>query len=151
MTSTTESRENEILGRLLHEDKKFSDRANFLLTLQGFLFNAFAIMIGSPNLSGYNLRAPVAWIPAALCVAAIVLNGLWEATNNSQLKNRIKPLKNYLSSRTTIPALENFIEDGDKNNNIPLFDIYRWAPIVLAIAWSSILVVYILQLTIGIF
>ena len=144
--SINESKENELLAKLqLHEDKKFSDRANFLLAAQGLLFNAFATLIADLKLTGYHL-----WIPITICVAAILLNVFWGVTNKFQINKTIEPLRKLTESRKLSSSLKNYFEIAGKKNALTLNDIYKWAPILLAIAWGFILAFYVLQITIGI-
>ena len=124
----------------MHEDNIYSSRANFLLTLQGFIFNAFAILVASSSMKGL-----LQWIPAILCVASMVLNILWETTNRFQLDKKIKPLKDELAQKNVllIGKKNYYAEDGK------FLDIYKWAPILLVIAWGAILAVYLVYITVG--
>jgi len=135
---------DELLARkLLQEDKKYSDRANFLLVAEGLLFSAFATLIADLKLAGYHL-----WIPVVICVAAIFLNVFWIATNGFQMREIITPLRNDLAKRINFLFANH--DENDREKGQKLFDIYTWAPVLLAIAWVFMLAFYILQLTAGI-
>ena len=99
------------------DENTFYNRANFFLAAQAIFANAFATLAISDNLLGFYR-----FLPITTCVIGIFLNIAWIYSG-------------FIEVRTLERSLKVTLKDI----------IYKVAPVLLFIAWTTLLVFFTLQ------
>jgi|WetSurMetagenome_2_1015567.scaffolds.fasta_scaffold02651_6 hypothetical protein len=159
----------------MNESQKFYSRANFFIAAEGIFFNAFiTAIVGTTKLEGYLIFAPIVICAIGISLNIIYilssyiqleklsktgqilnkwLNDIASQRNGvppdfpfslyeSEFSPKITPLTAVKSNKTE----SQLKEEKKKEPRHLVALVYKWAPTILIVGWSVLLMIYILQI-----
>ncbi len=139
-------KETELFANLLqHEDKKVSDRTNIFALAQTIFFNAFVGLVTSENgVSGLFVLFPV-----IVSATGFVFSIVWIFQNQIRLDKIVLSMKDIVEKGKAPFSLDAYSAIADKMSEKAksVKAKYEWLPIGFAVAWTLILIVYVLKVT----
>lgn len=138
MKDNFDPKEDDLAVNLLvHENKKLADRTNIFAAAETIFFNAFVGLVTATN----GLMGLFLWFPIIISATGIAFSVYWIVQSENQLKNIIAPLRNDVLKRAKSLSKTYLTQLKSANTK------YEWLPIGFVVAWSLLLVVYILHVT----
>ena len=114
-------------------ENQISNRTNFIIAANAFLFGALATMVASVAITGY-LRL----LPIFVCIGGIGLNAFLRFANNSQAIR----IRQTLNPQSTFAKAYFNTGKTDISEDAIFSGFNKGAPILLIILWTLSLIVY---------
>lgn len=123
---------------LLHEDNLFTNRANFFLVAESFLFMAFATLCTSKYIC----------LSFIIGLAGIVISVIWHHISSLQLNKTITPIKERLEKDESYIYIE-WYKIAKKSEGKGLHKkLGIWLPQVFILSWGILLIFLLIMLNI---
>ena len=133
MTENVKIESTTVDSLALAAEKQISDRTNFIIAANAFIFGAFATLAASLAITGY-----LKLLPIFICAGGIGLNAFLRFANKSQAKR----IRQTLTQQSTFAKAYFNMGNPDLPEDAIFSSFNNGAPILLIILWTLIVVVY---------